>query len=588
MSTYVSIQTGCPPHLSKCSLKNAPPRPEFKAAELNTCMHVTDALLMNHVIDMKVSLKSYQSHNMGTRAVVPSLTRRRIFDSCLISLKAFKANNRDISCSTLNELPTVDSDFYASSRSFADLGLPPTVCDALRACGYLKPSKTQELAIEEVLKQKDVVLAAETGSGKTLAYIAPLLSTALSHPTRYPTAALILCPNMPLCEQVASVVSQLKITGPAEDRLMVAVVSNASPPPYSLPHLVVTTPGSLLSLLNNSGPVYGMNWTRAALPSWVRTVVYDEADLLLGGGYGTQMKQIRELFRIADKNCKIRKVCDDLGISEDEFDRLPRHMKFAAAKGGSKALIDNGYAVNARDESVGTEESEHWERQYIYVAATMPREGDHTVGADIAYAHPNAVWVSGAALHKGLQSIQNWAWHSTSEEQRDEMLAQIIRDNKAKCTRTLIFVKDVASAKSTADRLSRAVDVPVLEYHKGIPFMKRSQTMNAVKNEGLSTYVLVATDAAARGLDLPNVDHIVQADFAASAMDFLHRAGRTARAGKSGIVTSLYTREDEALVGAIKEAIDAGVPVEGAFSRNRSFRNKMKKYGTYVPRGQQG
>lgn len=64
--------------------------------------------------------------------------------------------------------------------------------------------------------------------------------------------------------------------------------------------------------------------------------------------------------------------------------------------------------------------------------------------------------------------------------------------------------------------------------------------------------VLVCTDAAARGLDIPAVSHIVQADFAATAVDYLHRVGRTARAGRKGRVTSLVSEESQALADAIR------------------------------------
>ena len=64
--------------------------------------------------------------------------------------------------------------------------------------------------------------------------------------------------------------------------------------------------------------------------------------------------------------------------------------------------------------------------------------------------------------------------------------------------------------------------------------------------------------------------------------------GRSARAGKGGRVTSLITPDKAILAGAIQAAVEAGQPVEGAFSRNRSFRKKLRKYGDYVPRGQQG
>jgi superfamily II DNA/RNA helicase len=63
------------------------------------------------------------------------------------------------------------------------------------------------------------------------------------------------------------------------------------------------------------------------------------------------------------------------------------------------------------------------------------------------------------------------------------------------------------------------------------------------------------------------------------------QVGRTGRAGKRGRVTSLYMPEQAVLAEAIRNAVQAGQPVEGAFSRNRSFSKKVKKYGKYVPRG---
>ena len=176
---------------------------------------------------------------------------------------------------------------------------------------------------------------------------------------------------------------------------------------------------------------------------------------------------------------------------------------------------------------------------------------------------------------------------------------------------------------------------------------------------------MVSTDAAARGIDIPNITHVIQADFAASAVEFIHRVnphphtlhegwasaqscralpcsqgfvktrvsnrcrlvihhrwqhlrlrtllhfwsttkccgpvyccdnvvmfvtcmqvGRTARQGQMGQLTSLYSPDRKPLAEAVKAAIEADVPVEGAFSRNRSFSKKFKKYGRFVPRGQ--
>ena len=76
--------------------------------------------------------------------------------------------------------------------------------------------------------------------------------------------------------------------------------------------------------------------------------------------------------------------------------------------------------------------------------------------------------------------------------------------------------------------------------------------------------------------------------FVLAEIDGITQVGRTARQGQSGQVTSLYSPDRKPLADAVKAAIQADRPIEGAFSRNRSFSKKYKKYGQYVPRGQTG
>lgn len=63
------------------------------------------------------------------------------------------------------------------------------------------------------------------------------------------------------------------------------------------------------------------------------------------------------------------------------------------------------------------------------------------------------------------------------------------------------------------------------------------------------------------GIFILNVVHVFQADFATSAVDFLHRVGRTARAGQIGLVTSMYTESNRELVHAVRQAGELGKPV---------------------------
>lgn len=151
-----------------------------------------------------------------------------------------------------------------------------------------------------ILRGEDVVLAAETGSGKTLAYVAPLADLALrsrqaqaaaaaaeaggeaggeqdawaGHARRHrATAALVLCPNGALCDQVlAAAAEALRDPGGGPPLAAAALVSAQCPPPAALPDIVVATPGGLLSLLDNSGAAYGHEWTRAGVVGWAGAV----------------------------------------------------------------------------------------------------------------------------------------------------------------------------------------------------------------------------------------------------------------------------------------------------------------------------
>jgi superfamily II DNA/RNA helicase len=131
--------------------------------------------------------------------------------------------------------------------------------------------------------------------------------------------------------------------------------------------------------------------------------------------------------------------------------------------------------------------------------------------------------------------------------------------------------------------------IPNYVYHKNLPVKEQAAALAAMAHPSPGdNLVMVSTDAAARGIDLPEVTHVIQADFVANAIDFLHRVGRTARAGRSGKVTSLYGRDAAGLAEAVKQYVEEGRPVADCFSRNRSFSKKMKRYGKFVPRGVEG
>jgi len=90
--------------------------------------------------------------------------------------------------------------------------------------------------------------------------------------------------------------------------------------------------------------------------------------------------------------------------------------------------------------------------------------------------------------------------------------------------------------------------------------------------------ILVATDLASRGIDTKVlVNHVILYDFPKTVIDYLHRVGRTARAGNVGVVTAFVNKEDEALACKIRDAYKEGISLSNIAPIDQKSKNVKKK-----------
>jgi len=120
---------------------------------------------------------------------------------------------------------------------------------------------------------------------------------------------------------------------------------------------------------------------------------------------------------------------------------------------------------------------------------------------------------------------------------------------------TIVFCNTVPSCQAVEHALQQA-GFKTTTYHGDVPPIQRTENFAAFYAGDRN--ILVATDLAARGLDTTFVQHVIIFDFPKNPIDYLHRAGRTARAGESGRVTSLVTKHDERLTRAIEKVGGGG------------------------------
>ncbi len=108
---------------------------------------------------------------------------------------------------------------------------------------------------------------------------------------------------------------------------------------------------------------------------------------------------------------------------------------------------------------------------------------------------------------------------------------------------SVVFVASQRGAYNLAAKLKKA-DFKAAAFHGGLEQSERLAALRAFKNKRVQ--VLIATDIAARGLDFEDVSHVVNFDLPRAPADYIHRIGRTARAGQTGIAISLISAESEA------------------------------------------
>jgi ATP-dependent RNA helicase RhlB len=156
------------------------------------------------------------------------------------------------------------------------------------------------------------------------------------------------------------------------------------------------------------------------------------------------------------------------------------------------------------------------------------------------------------------EGVEELLYHVARDE-KFRLLLGLLKQEQGK--RILMFANMKHEAERLAERLIRQ------GYHAraitgDVDQRKRLKIMKAFKEGGL--HILVATDVASRGLHIEGVTHVVNYDLPQDAEDYVHRIGRTARAGASGKAISLADEEYVLALPAIEELIGHKIPVEWA------------------------
>jgi ATP-dependent RNA helicase DBP3 len=436
----------------------------------------------------------------------------------------------------------VKDDSFFPFLSFDELACKSLVAESLlRQCteknGFTTPSPIQAQAWPILLATKngrkcDVVGIAETGSGKTLAFTVPALTSMMEGnktlPKRRSPRMLVLAPTRELAMQSDVVLQEFG----AVAGLRSLVVYGGVPKWAQIAELkkmdvdcLVATPGRIKDLIDEG----------SCDLSKVQHLVLDEADRMLDMGFEEDVKYIIS-------NC------------------LPREQgrqtaMFSATWPAAIQEIAMDYMVNPV-------------RVYVGFEAIVGSNGEHSVDDSLC---------ANKRVEQKVEVIEDRA--------REQRLREILNKYKGTRDRILVF----ALYKKEVERLEYSLKregYDVCSIHGNKQQAARTAALSDFKDGRCP--LMVATDVAARGLDIPNVEVVLNYTFPLTIEDYVHRIGRTGRAGKKGISYTFFQPTDKSHAGELQQVVrQAGQePPEDLLKFGSTIKKKEHKlYGNFGPKG---
>ncbi|KAF7321335.1 ATP-dependent rRNA helicase [Mycena kentingensis (nom. inval.)] len=380
----------------------------------------------------------------------------------------------------------------SSSATFQELAVIDPLLEALSQLKFTSPTDIQAQVIPHALAGRDIIGVAETGSGKTAAFALPILQKLWDEP-KPQIFACVLAPTRELAFQISQQFESLGTGMGVRSTVIVGGVENMTQAVAlaKRPHIVVATPGRLLWHLEN---------TKGFSLKSIKFLVMDEADRLLDMDFGPVIDKILKLVP-TERTTYLFSATMTSKVAKLQRASLSNPVKVEVSSRCVHTLIHAPSTTNAqtRYQTVST-----LLQYYLFI----PLKDKETY----------------------LVSLVN----------------SLVQNSMIIFTRTV----------HDTDRLSvllRTLGLSAVPLHGSLSQSSRLGALAKFKSG--SRKILVATDVASRGLDIPTVDLVINYDTPTHSKDYIHRVGRTARAGRAGKAITFVTQYDVECVQRIERAI---------------------------------
>lgn len=403
-------------------------------------------------------------------------------------------------------------------RSWAESNLGAELLKAVDRAGYKKPSPIQMAAIPLGLQQRDVIGVAETGSGKTAAFVLPMLT----YITRLP----------PISEE------------------------NEAEGPYA----VVMAPTRELAQQIEDETVKFAHYLGIKVVSIVGGQSIEEQGFKIRQGCEVVIATPGRLIDCLERRYAVLNQCNYVVL--DEADRMIDMGFEPQVMGVLDAMPSSNLKPENEDEELDAKKI--YRTTYMF-SATMPPAVERLARKYLR--NPVVVTIGTAGKATDLITQHVMMVKESEKLPRLQRLLDELGDKTA-----IVFI----NTKKAVDTLAKNLDkngYRVTTLHGG-----KSQEQREISLEGFRTKrynVMVATDVAGRGIDIPDVAHVINYDMPGNIEMYTHRIGRTGRAGKTGTATTFLTLHDTEVFYDLKQMLiqsNSAVPPELARHEASKFK----------------
>ncbi|KAI9717451.1 MAG: ATP-dependent RNA helicase [Chrysothrix sp. TS-e1954] len=434
----------------------------------------------------------------------------------------------------------------ADVSAWTSLGLSSETLSGLSSLGFSQPTTIQQASIPPIMAGNDLIGKAPTGSGKTLAFGIPILEDFLSLRSAHENPslrALIVLPTRELSYQIRDHLTSLwfslstpvpriaTLTGGLSIQKQRRLLDDAN--------IVVATPGRLWEVMSASQDV--LPRLRA-----VRFLVVDEADRLLSEGH---FKELTEILTSLD-----RKTDDD----ED-----PHSTAALSKKSSRQTLVFSATLAKSLQQKLSKQ------ARFLAKTSTADPSSMEYLLQKLSFRQATPQFVDVNPTSQMPETLREGLVECPSGNDKDLYLYTVLLHYAR--NRVLVFVNSISAVRRLVP-FCKNLDLPCLGLHSEMPQKARMRSIERFSSDAnlepdkktalLPHAVLIATDVAARGLDIPSVQLVIHYHLPRTADMYVHRSGRTARASASGSSILVCSPEEAAGVRRLIMQVHAkkGVP----------------------------